>query len=46
LLDKGWVEFGIPVVGRVNLRRQVVAMVYICEKARLPFLLPLKQGKG
>jgi len=46
LLDRGWVEVGIPIVGRVNLRRQVVAMVYICGKARLPFLIPLRQGRG
>ena len=46
LLDKGWVEIGIPIVGCVDLRKQIVAMVYICGKARLPFLIPLKQGKG
>lgn len=46
LLEKGWVELGIPAVGRVNLRGQAVTMVYICGKTRLPFLLPLTLGKN
>ncbi len=44
-LEKGWVEVGIPVIGRVNFRRQNVAMVYFCEVSRLPFLVILKTTK-
>jgi len=44
-LEKGWVEFGVPTIGRINLQRQNIAMVYICEVSRLPFLVVLKTAK-
>jgi hypothetical protein len=43
-IDKGWVEVGVPIVGRVNFRREAIAMVYVCEKTRLPFLVILKKA--
>ncbi len=44
-LDKGWVEAGIPVVGRVKLQRETIVMVYFCLKTRLPFLMTLPSAK-
>ncbi len=44
-LDKGWVEAGIPVVGRVKVRREAVAMVYVCQLTNLPFLVVLPGAK-
>jgi hypothetical protein len=43
-IDKGWVEIGIPVIGRVNFKRQSIAMVYVCEVANLPFLVVLHEA--
>jgi len=44
-LDKGWVEVGIPVVGRINLKREAIVMVYICERTNLPFLVALAETR-
>ncbi len=44
-LDKGWIEAGIPVVGKVRYRRQTVAVVYMCLKTNLPFLMALPSAK-
>ena len=41
-IEKGWVEVGVPVVGRINIKRENLAMVYFCEASRLPFLLVLR----
>jgi hypothetical protein len=43
-LEKGWVELGLPIVGKANIRREAVAMVYICSKANLPFLVVLPES--
>ncbi len=40
-LDRGWVEVGIPVVGRLKVHRQAVAVVYVCLMTNLPFLMVL-----
>jgi hypothetical protein len=44
-LERGVEELGIPVVGTVKVRRQVLVMVYVCEKANLPFLMVLPDAK-
>ncbi|MDA4128684.1 MAG: hypothetical protein OK422_04440 [Thaumarchaeota archaeon] len=44
-LDRGWVEAGIPVVGRVKVHREALAMVYVCELTNLPFLVVLPGAK-
>ena len=44
-IDKGWIEIGVPVVGKVNFRRESVAMVYFCERSNLPFLVILTTAK-
>jgi hypothetical protein len=44
-LDRGWVEAGVPVVGRVRVQRETLVMVYICEITNLPFLVALPQAK-
>jgi len=38
---------GVPVVGKVKLRRETLVMVYVCEITNLPFLVTLaKVGEG
>jgi hypothetical protein len=44
-LERGVEELGIPVVGSVKVRRQVLVMVYMCEKANLPFLMVLPDAR-
>jgi hypothetical protein len=44
-LERGVEELGIPVVGSVKVRRQVLVMVYVCEKSNLPFLMVLPDAK-
>lgn len=44
-LDRGSVEAGIPVVGKVGLRRETVVMVYICELTNLPFLVAVGKAR-
>ncbi len=44
-LEKGWAEAGLSVVGRVNLRRETIVMIYVCEKTNLPFLVTLESAK-
>ncbi len=44
-LDRGWIEAGIPVVGRIKLQREAIVVVYFCLKAGLPFLMTLPSAK-
>jgi hypothetical protein len=44
-IDRGWVEVGVPMLGRVNIKKESVVMVYICELTRLPFLVVLKTAR-
>jgi hypothetical protein len=43
-LEKGSVEGGIPVVGKVELRRETLVMVYVCELTNLPFVLAMEKA--
>jgi hypothetical protein len=40
-LDKGWVEAGIHIIGRVKVRREILVMVYVCERTNMPFLVAI-----
>jgi len=40
-LERGSGEIGVPVVGRVKLRKETLVMVYVCEAMNLPFLVTL-----
>ena len=42
-LERGAGEIGIPVVGKVSLRKQTLAMVYMCELTNLPFLVTVEK---
>ena len=44
-LEKGWVETGIPVVGKVRFQREAIVVVYFCLKTRMPFLMKLPSAK-
>jgi len=44
-LERGVEELGIPVVGSVKVRREVLVMVYVCGKANLLFLMVLPDAK-
>ena len=44
-LEKGWVELGLPIVGPVNFHREAVAMIYVCTKTNLPFLVVLPESR-
>lgn len=44
-LDRGSVEGGVPVVGRVQVRRETLVMVYVCDLTNLPFLVALEKAK-
>jgi len=46
-LERGSGEIGVPVVGKVKLRKETLVMVYVCEITNLPFLVTLaKVGEG
>jgi hypothetical protein len=45
-LEKGSVEAGIPVVGKVELRRETLVMVYVCNLTNLPFLVAMERAQG
>ncbi len=38
-INKGSIEGGVPTVGKLELRRETIVMVYICELTNLPFYL-------
>ena len=40
-LERGSGEIGVPVVGKVKLRKETLVMVYMCESTNLPFLVTL-----
>lgn len=44
-VDKGWIEAGIPVVGRIKLQREVIVVVYFCLRTGMPFLMTLPSAK-
>jgi hypothetical protein len=44
-LVKGGAELGIPVVGRVGVRKEMLAVVYICELTNLPFLVTVEKAR-
>jgi len=44
-LERGSGEIGVPVVGKVKLKRETLVMVYVCEITNLPFLVTLTKAK-
>ena len=44
-LDKGSMEAGVPVGGKVEVRRENIVMIYICELTNLPFLVAVGRAK-
>jgi len=44
-LERGNAEVGVPVVGKVNLRKQTLAVVYMCELTNLPFLVTVEKAR-
>jgi len=44
-LDRGSAEVGLPVVGRINIRRETLAVVYMCELTNLPFLVTVEKAR-
>jgi len=43
-LERGSGEIGVPVVGKVKLRKETLVMVYVCEVTNLPFLVTLAKA--
>jgi hypothetical protein len=44
-LQRGSAEVGLPVVGRINLQKETLAVVYICELTNLPFLVTVETAR-
>ncbi len=44
-LDRGVAEVGVPVVGKVGLRKETLAVVYVCELTNLPFLVTVDKAQ-
>jgi hypothetical protein len=44
-LEKGWAEAGLSLVGKLNIKRETLVMVYVCEKTNLPFLVSLEKAR-
>jgi len=44
-LERGSGEIGVPVVGKVKLRKETLVMVYVCEITNLPFLVTLAKAR-
>jgi hypothetical protein len=44
-IERGVEKIGVPIVGVVKAKRQILVMVYICDKANLPFLVVLPDAK-
>jgi hypothetical protein len=44
-LEKGWAEAGPSVVRKLNVKRETLVMVYVCEKTNLPFLVSLEKAR-
>lgn len=44
-LNRAAGEIGVPVVGRVTLRKEALAVVYICELTNLPFLVVVEKAR-
>lgn len=40
-LERGAGEIGLPIVGRLQVRRERLVMVYVCELTNLPFLVTI-----
>lgn len=43
-LNRGEGEVGVPVVGRVSVRRETLVVVYVCELTNLPFLVTVDRA--
>jgi len=44
-LEKGLGEIGVPVVGKVQLRRETLVMIYVCDLTNLPFMVTLAKER-
>jgi len=44
-LEKGAVNAGIPIVGSLELRRETLVMVYVCDLTNLPFMVTLAKQR-
>ena len=44
-LDRGSLQAGVPVGGKVELRRETLVMVYVCDLTNLPFLVVLGKAR-
>lgn len=45
-LDRGSGEVGVPLVGKLELRKEALVMVYVCELTNLPFLVTLAKVRS
>ena len=45
-IDKGSVEDGLPAVGRIEVRRETLVMIYLCELSKLPFYLAPEKAQN
>ena len=45
-IDKGSVEDGLPAVGRIEVRRETLVMIYLCELSNLPFYLAPEKAQN
>lgn len=43
-LEKGSVEAGVPIVGKVEYRRESLVMVCVCDMTNLPFWVALERS--
>lgn len=42
-LQRGSGELGVPVIGKVKVRKETLVMVYVCEITNLPFLVTVSK---
>jgi len=45
-LEKGSLEAGVPVVGKLEFRREALVLVYVCDLTNLPFLVAIAKTKS
>ncbi len=44
-MERGAGEIGVPVVGKMSMRRETLAMVYMCEVTHFPFLVAVEKAR-
>lgn len=44
-VERGAAELGVPIIGKINVRKETLCVVYMCELTNLPFLVTVEKAR-